>query len=387
MIQCERYLYVWCPSLFCDNGGIQIFSNFLIKAIDQISIFSEIDIFTKHDYSFDASSMNDQAVTHNLSGFGKVPIHLRSFVFSLYVGVQVLVHRPDLIISTHLNFGPLAHLLHRLFQRPYWLIAHGIDAWNIIDPGRCKALKQADRILTVSHYTRERLVKEQNLDPNKVLVLPNTFDHERFKLAVKPTNLLRKYCLRDDQPIILTAARLSKAEKYKGYDKILMALPEICKTIPNVHYILVGKGDDRSRVKTLVERLGLEEHVTFAGYVPDDELAAYYQLCDVFAMPSKGEGFGIVYLEALACGKPTLGGNQDGALDALCHGKLGALVNPDDIDAIARTLIQILQGTYPNTLMYQPELLRQKVIEIYGFEQFKHTLSRYLAESGQFEPV
>lgn len=95
-------------------------------------------------------------------------------------------------------------------------------------------------------------------------------------------------------------------------------------------------------------------------------------------MPSKGEGFGIVYLEALACGKPTLGGNQDGAIDPLCQGELGVLVNPDDTQEIAQTLIQILQGTYPHPLLYQPEVLRQKVIERFGFEHFEQTLGSYL---------
>jgi glycosyltransferase involved in cell wall biosynthesis len=128
----------------------------------------------------------------------------------------------------------------------------------------------------------------------------------------------------------------------------------------------------------MVDELGLGGCVTLTGFIPDEELTAHYQLCDVFAMPSKGEGFGIVYLEALACGKPTLGGNQDGALDALCRGELGALVDPDDVQAIAHTLVEILQGTYPNPLIYQPEQLRQRVIDIYGFERFKRTLKGYL---------
>jgi glycosyltransferase involved in cell wall biosynthesis len=97
-------------------------------------------------------------------------------------------------------------------------------------------------------------------------------------------------------------------------------------------------------------------------------------------MPSKGEGFGIVYLEAMACGKPCLGGNQDGALDALVQGELGVLVNPDDIDEIAQALIQILQGEYPNALLYQPERLRQAVIEHFGFEIFQQQLCEYLQD-------
>jgi glycosyltransferase involved in cell wall biosynthesis len=97
-------------------------------------------------------------------------------------------------------------------------------------------------------------------------------------------------------------------------------------------------------------------------------------------MPSKGEGFGIVYLEALACGKATIGGNQDGAIDALCNGELGALVDPDSIEQISKTLISILQGTYVNTLMYNPEALRQKVINIFGFEQFKKKMHNLLID-------
>ena len=95
-------------------------------------------------------------------------------------------------------------------------------------------------------------------------------------------------------------------------------------------------------------------------------------------MPSKREGFGIVYIEALACGKPVLGGNRDGAIDALCHGELGVLVDPDDTHAIAKALIEILQKTYPNSLIYQPELLRQKAIATFGFDRFQQTLTHYL---------
>jgi glycosyltransferase involved in cell wall biosynthesis len=100
-------------------------------------------------------------------------------------------------------------------------------------------------------------------------------------------------------------------------------------------------------------------------------------------MPSKGEGFGIVYLEALACGKPTIGGNQDGAIDALCNGELGVLVDPDDLTEISTVITKILQKTYPLPILYQPETLRKKVIEIYGFEQFKQNLAQLL--SAQFK--
>jgi glycosyltransferase involved in cell wall biosynthesis len=240
------------------------------------------------------------------------------------------------------------------------------------------ALHHADRILAVSNYTRDRLLKEQNLDPSKISILPNTFDQNRFKIGGKPAHLLERYKLKPEQPIILTVNRLCSSESYKGYDKVLEALPQIREAMPNIHYIIVGKGEDRPRIEQLIQERQLQNCVTLAGFVPDAELCNYYNLCDVFAMPSKLEGFGIVYLEALACGKPTLGGNQDGAIDALCQGKLGALVDPDDVGAIAQTLIQILQGTYPNLLMYQPEALRQTVINTFGFDAFRQKLGELM---------
>ena len=117
------------------------------------------------------------------------------------------------------------------------------------------------------------------------------------------------------------------------------------------------------------------------GFVSDEELCDHYNLCDVFAMPSKGEGFGIVYLEALACGKPVLAGNKDGAVDPLINGELGCLVDPDNLQEITDSLINILQKTYPNPLIYQPEKLRQKTIEKFGYVKFRQTLAKLLQDS------
>ena len=208
--------------------------------------------------------------------------------------------------------------------------------------------------------------------------MPNTFDPSRFQITPKPQKLLKRYGLSAQQQIILTVARLDRSERFKGYDQILQALPEIRTQLPNVHYILLGSGPDRPRLEQLIVQLNLQGCVTLTGFVPDDELSAHYNLSDLFALPSKSEGFGIVYLEALACGKPILGGNRDGAIDALCQGELGVLVDPDDLSAIAGTIVQILQGIYPHSILYQPALLREKVINTFGFERFKQTLAELI---------
>jgi glycosyltransferase involved in cell wall biosynthesis len=369
---------LWIPSLFESKGGIQVYSAYFLVAIRSIFPDAQQRVFLKHDIDLQIPPIPQSNITYITSG--KIPPGLRTPAFATQLIKTSFQQPPNLIISTHLNFTSAAWCVKRLKKIPYWTVAHGIEAWNIQNPLLKVALKNADRILAVSHYTRDRLLTEQNLDPAKVVVLPNTFDSDRFTIATKPQYLLDKYNLTAQQPIILTVARLAEVERYKGYDRILEALPQIRKSIPDVHYILVGKGNDRSRIEQLIAKLNLQDCVTLAGFVPDEQLCDYYNLCDVFAMPSKREGFGIVYLEAMACGKPCLGGDRDGAINALCHGELGALVNPDDVDAIAQTLVQILQGTYPNPLMYQPELLRAKVIEVYGFDKFQQTLGNLLAD-------
>jgi glycosyltransferase involved in cell wall biosynthesis len=370
-------VHLWFPDIFGFKGGIQVYSSFLLNSLQILYLHNQYEVFLKHD----TQALLDSLRHTNFHFAGTFPLALRTPAFAAQIVGFGLWQRPNLVISTHINFTPAAYWLKRLTGIPYWIVAHGTESWTIQRPTLQKALYHADRILAVSSYTRDRILNAHNLNPENVSLLPNTFDEHRFRIAPKPQKLLERYGLTANQPLILTVGRLDSRDRYKGYDQILHALPKIRSSIPNIHYIIVGKGDDRSRLEQLIHQLQLQDCVTLAGFIPDRELCDHYNLCDLFAMPSKGEGFGIVYLEALACGKPVLGGNQDGAIDALRQGELGALVNPDDVDAIAQTIVQILQGTYPNSLIYQPELLRQKVIEYFSFDSFKKTLGDLIKTS------
>ncbi len=385
-------VHIWTPGLFDFKGGIQTYSSFLLNAIKRLCPQANIQVFSTHDRpacSAVGAAVNNSSQMKRLPhlqfyGMGHWPAKVRIPAYAMQVVLAGLRYQPDLVISTHANFTPAARFLKKLTGIPYWTVAHGFEVWDLKRHHVQQGLSDADRILSVSHYTRQRLITEQALCPNKIVRLPNTFDLDRFKPAPKPTYLLEKHGLNKNQPICLTVNRLTDGEDFHAYDQILQAMPAILKVIPDFHYMIVGKGNDRARVEQLIKTLGLQDFVTLAGFVPDENLTDYYNLCDVFAMPSKLEGFGIVFLEAMACGKPVLGSNQDGSLDALDYGRLGALVDPDNLEEIAQHLIQILQGTYPNSLLYQPQALREAVDNTYGPKAFEKTLAMLLQRSPLF---
>ena len=209
----------------------------------------------------------------------------------------------------------------------------------------------------------------------RIVVLPNTYDAERFNPRAAPADLKLRYGIGADEQVILTVARLDPSESYKGYDRILQAMPAIHKACGKVRYLISGKGGDRERLETMARELRVEDAVTFAGFVPDEELADHYRLADVFAMPSTGEGFGIVFLEAMGCGTPVLGGNRDGSVDALDNGRLGLLVDPSSVDEIGKGLIELLKKQGPD-LWFDQGRLSDAVKSTYGREAFRRRVSR-----------
>jgi glycosyltransferase involved in cell wall biosynthesis len=368
-------VHVWVPDLFSSTGGIQAFSRNVLAGLGNLMPSRAIRVRVKNDSK---NVPHYFSVVSHQKSFGTWPTVIRTPYFAVDCICGAWTERPQLVLSTHLNFGPIARLVKQSIGTPYVLVAHGIDAWELKTRGWRRALREADLLFAVSRFTRDRLLHLFDLEPGQVKILPNTFASERFVIAEKSPRLLNKFGLTDETPVILTVGRLAATERYKGYDQIIRALPQVLREVPNAQYIVVGDGADRDRLEKLATDLGVRYSVTFAGFVADEELCEYYNLCDLFAMPSSGEGFGIVYLEALACGKPVLAGNKDGSRDALADGELGLLVDPDDVDEIASETIRVLRRQHPHPDLYCPEFLRQRVTELFGFETFKKTLAKHL---------
>jgi len=308
-------------------------------------------------------------------------LHIR-LGFLLRVLWQLLRLRPDQLIVCHLHLAPVALLWHRLRGIPYSVIVHGLEISPSPSRLRQRALLAARAPIAVSRWSADRLRRWPPLANAAIPCLPNTFRAERFHAAlVDPAarpRLRAGFGLDPELPLLLSVCRLAASERYKGVDRMLLALPELLSQLGPLQYVVAGRGDDLPRLKALAGQLGLERWFRPIGFVAEAQLPVLYALADAFALPSCGEGFGIVFLEALACGTPVLAGNRDGSVDALAGGRLGLLVDPLDQRAIASGLRRLLLRQGPRFWFdrrqlsaavrrcHGPEAYRRRVEALFG---------------------
>jgi glycosyltransferase involved in cell wall biosynthesis len=151
--------------------------------------------------------------------------------------------------------------------------------------------------------------------------------------------LVSRYGLKG-RKVIMTLGRLDALERLKGVDEVIDVLPRLLESKPDLAYLVVGDGSDRKRLEAKATALGLANHVVFAGHVADAEKADHYRLADAYVMPSRGEGLGIVFLEAMACGIPVVASKSDGGREVLGDGALGLLVDPSDAAELEAAILR-----------------------------------------------
>jgi phosphatidylinositol alpha-1,6-mannosyltransferase len=277
----------------------------------------------------------------------------------------------DLIYCAHINLLTPAYLLKLLCHCGLVLMLHGIDAWQPTKSRLNNYLTgKVDAVVTVSALTRQRFLTWAPVKKAKVFLLPNAVEPEKFGPGPRNPDLLRKYGL-SNKIILMTLGRLEPSERYKGFDEIIELLPALARQIPNIAYLIVGEGDDRPRLAAKARAFGVADRVVFTGFIPEPEKADHYRLADTFVMPGQGEGFGIVFLEALACGIPVVGSRLDGSREALREGALGILVDPRRPEEIRAGILEALKrprGVIPEGLDY------------FSFENFEKRCHRILQD-------
>ena len=238
---------------------------------------------------------------------------------------------------------------------PYYVAVHGTEVFenhadvkNRLKTGLQRGLKtqvfrQAEKIFPVSRYTRTAVLEQVPGNDHKTIAVNNGVNVDTFKRTPVDAALQAKYRPHGER-LLLTVTRL---HPYKGVDRMLESLPEISRSVPGVRYVVVGVGPDLPRLQELTARLGLDAQVTFTGRLPLPEILALYSLADLFVLLSREElpdveGFGLVFLEAAACGLPSVGGRSGGIPEAVDEGRTGWLVNPSDTRDIAATIADLL---------------------------------------------
>jgi phosphatidylinositol alpha-1,6-mannosyltransferase len=298
---------------------------------------------------------------YSVLGFGRHKLKCTAHALRLAPQVQVayLAH-PNLA-----RLGALLRLTNPKLR--YWVATHGVEVWRPLKPLSRLALRGAHGVTAPSRFTLEQLRTRQGLNPSKLALVPHGLEP-----GFADSGLDR------DEPspsgLILTVARL--AEAGKGIDTVIRALPKVLQAVPGASYIVVGEGCQRACLEQLAAQSGVHDRVHLVGRQGEQELKNCYRKADVFVMPSRQEGFGIVFLEAMAFGKPVIGAAFGGIPDIVVDGVTGFLVKYGDVEALAERLICLLRD--PDLRARMGLAAQQRVRENYTFGDFRRRLSGLL---------
>lgn len=279
---------------------------------------------------------------------------LKTLLTVIYCFMISLTQRP----SRHhcgqvLSSGIAGLICKKLLRIPYVVYVYGSETIRLGTSGLSRWLMrtilcESDWVIANSAYTAEEF-RTFGVDEDRLRVIYPGVDPERFRPADPDGPLIERYGL-EGKRVLLTVARL---DERKGHDTVIHALASLMEDIPDLVYLIAGKGREEARLRQLSIDMGVGERVLFAGYVPDEDLPDYYNLCDIFVMPNRVttdtvlagdiEGFGITFVEAGACGKPVIAGRSGGAVEAVVDGETGLLVDSRSPEAVAEAIRCLLQ--------------------------------------------
>ena len=333
-------------------------------------------------FSYRFLSLNDPQGLHTV-GVGSsefsVSGHARAKLQFTLAAMRAAGRKPRLVMALHPHLAPIVWAM-RLRSRKFRSIvfAHGIEVWQPLGWPRGAALRRADLVIAPSGDTMQHLIAKQGIGAEKVQRLPWGLDPEfEARLAANVQPSLPTGFPRNGK-IILTVGRWDPAERYKGADTLIAALPRVLQSEPNTFLVLIGDGDDRPRLEQLARDHGVSERTRFLYGLTHEELFDCYAACDVFALPSGGEGFGLVFLEAMAHGKPVIGGAHGGIPDVIEDGITGLLVPHGDVERLSAALESLLTG--PSRAVEMGALGRERMVRTFSYEQFQVRLTRVLED-------
>jgi len=356
-------------------GGVQEAGRLTAAAIQRSA--------SRLGWSVDFLGLNDPKGSHSFGiaeinvsfqGFGRAKA---AFVFAAIRHARALTNGiNDAVVAAHPNLAPAVGWMKSTHGPLRAIVmSHGIEVWQPLPYLRRHALTAADVVLAPSRDTAQKLADVQGVSPLKIHRLPWPLNPAFLRLAETPASLCCPAAF-SNRPVILTVGRWSASERYKGADDLIAAVAELSVEFPSVSLAAVGGGNDLPRLRKLADNLGLSQRIHFLENLTREEVAACYAHADIFALPSAGEGFGIVFLEAMAFSKAVVAASSGGALDVIEDNVNGLLVPRHDSKQLACALRRVLgDDALRERLGHRG---REIVTEKYRFEGFANELERIL---------
>jgi glycosyltransferase involved in cell wall biosynthesis len=374
----DRVLFI--SNVFGRHGGLEIYNLNLVHALKNAGC--SVTVWGVYDAQDGLTEGIPHAALAPQDSLMK-KLYVRFFWKPLLISRLLIgLRRYDLLVVGHPHLLEAIWRPARWLDVPYWAWTYGMDVWGEWTLGMRAGLCNASQLVAISHYTRDSV--RRRLPDKEVLVIPNAIDVDHFRPIEMPER---------EEIVLLTVGRLSSQARHKGHDVVIQALPRIQSGSSRpVVYHIAGTGDDVPRLRRIAKKMKVEASVRFLGYVPEDELVSTYNQCDVFVMPSRlerqpngllgGEGFGFVFIEAAACGKPVVGSNQGGAAEAVAHGVTGFTVDPTSVDEVVDAVCLLLGNT---DLAYRMgNAGRRYAVQDFSLASFDRRIARLLQESGVF---
>jgi len=358
-------------------GGVQEAGRQIARALDAIT--------HRHGWEVQILSLNDARGEHQLPacdfpvrfyGFGR---RKTSFVLSMMrQALSLDTYKLRVVLAAHPNLAPPASFI-KCFSRSVKTIVmtHGVEVWSRLSLARRTSLSHADLVLAPSQDTAEKLTSVQGIPIEKIRKLLWPLNPEFLRLADSPAGLRLPPGFPQGS-IVLTVGRWAKSERYKGLDDLIKATAELRSSLADLQLVVVGGGDDLARHRKLATDAGIADSVHFLEHLSREELAACYANADVFALPSTGEGFGLVFLEAMAFAKPIVAASCGGTMEVVEHGANGLLIPPHNYQSLADALNKLLRDDSLRTKLGRggAEMVRRK----HRFRDFELGLDQILEE-------
>lgn len=334
---------------FGGRGGIAQYNRDFLGALADARAVSSITILPRHAPDHPSTP---KTIEQKMARPGRIAYSVAALRTALF--------RPiDLVFCGHLFMAPLAAQITRLKGAKLIVQTYGVEAWPRPSLPQRAALEGADLVLCISRHTRAAVLSWAAIEPERVLVVPCTVG-EAFRPGDGSTR--RAALALEDKRVLLTVGRMDSRERYKGHELVIAAITGLVAKGHDICYLVVGEGDDRSRLEALARDAGVRERVRFLGLLGLQSLVETYRMADLFVMPSTGEGFGVAFLEAMATGTPALGLEVAGAKDALADGHLGTTVSEAEF---SNTVARLLAAPKPD-----PHALAATVRARFGRETF-----------------